>query len=86
VWIALVPWLIGHERASLVEAGLMSIAFALGLCLPLGAWIPDTATGGFGAEPLGAHGLCLAIAAASTEWHPHPASGCRARSPRRRGA
>jgi apolipoprotein N-acyltransferase len=63
VWIALVPWLIGLDRVSLVGTGLVSIVFALGLCLPLGGWIPDTAAGGFGADPLGAYGLWVATSA-----------------------
>jgi hypothetical protein len=62
-WIALVPWLTSLQRVSIAGAGLVSVAFALGLCLPLGAWIPDTATGGFGADPLGAYGLWLATSA-----------------------
>ncbi len=62
-WLALVPWLICLDRVSIAGAARVSAAFALGLCLPLGAWIPATAGEGFGASTVGAYGLWLATSA-----------------------
>ncbi len=62
-WLALVPWLALLHRASIAQGLVRSAAFALGMCLPLGAWIPATASDGFGAETLGAYGLWLATSA-----------------------